>query len=256
MFFIISKIINFLIDPFTFILFSLMVGVLLLKGKRWVRWTLFCGVFLGYMLSTGFIANKAMVFLEDLKTGSELKNRYDVVVVLSGMVDLKNSNADRIEFGGAVDRILAGFEQLKSGRTDSLIISGGSGDLFDQSQSEATYLKTFLQTIGVPPDHIIVEANSRNTYENSVESKKLIEQRGDRSILLITSAFHMLRAEGCFVANGLRVDVLPVDYRGIRNAPYDMLDFFPSSHNLSKVSLVIHEMVGIVTYRIMGKAVY
>ena len=254
MFFILSKIINFLIDPLTFILFSLVLSALFLSGKRWVKVVVLTGVALGYLLSTGFVANTAMVKLENIKSQSPLKDKYDAVVVLSGMLDLNNSTKGKLEFGSAVDRVLEGYKQIKSGRANTMIISGGSGDLFDQSRSEAVYLKDFLISIGMKPEKIIVEADSRNTFENAVESEKIIREKGYNNILLITSAFHMLRAEGCFTGAGVKVDRLSVDYRANQNKAYDILDFVPSSSNLSSVSLVIHEAVGILIYWITGKA--
>lgn len=256
MFFILSKIINFLIDPLTFILFALTLSAFFLPSAKWIKYIVLTGAILGGVLSTGFVANTAMVKLEHLKGKSILKKKYDAVVVLSGMVDLENSTQKKLEFGDAVDRVLAGYHQVQSGRSDRMIISGGSGNLFDQSHSEAVYLKEFIVGMGMNPEKIIVEARSRNTYENAVESKKIIRTKGFKNILLITSAFHMFRSEGCFTKVGLTVDRLPVDYRGVQDISYDILDFLPSSFNLSRSAMVIHELVGIIVYGLTGKASY
>lgn len=256
MFFILSKVLKVLIDPYTFVLFALFLSALFLKGRRWVKICLTVAVLAGYIFSTGWFANTAVVVLENIKEKSVLVGTYDAVIVLSGMIDLKNSSPQQIEFGSSVDRILEGIRLIRSGVAKNLILSGGSDDLFDQSQSEAVYLKNFAEEFGISPKQMMVEKGSRNTVENAVQSAKIIRDKGYKKILLVTSAFHMVRAEGCFVQAGVRVDRWPVDYRGKRGKSYTILDALPSSKNLALVSLVIHEMVGILVYGITGKAAY
>ena len=81
-----------------------------------------------------------------------------------------------------------------------ILLSGGSGYMFGQEPSEAIEIEQYLIRMGVPKNCILTEHQSRNTYENAVYSKKLIEQTFESapSILLITSAFHMPRTKACF----------------------------------------------------------
>ena len=67
---------------------------------------------------------------------------------------------------------------------------------------------------GIAPERVVIEDQSRNTRENAVESARVARERGWKTILVVTSAFHMERALGCFRAVGLEVDALPVDQRG------------------------------------------
>ncbi|MFN5323614.1 MAG: YdcF family protein, partial [Bacteroidota bacterium] len=70
--------------------------------------------------------------------------------------------------------------------------------------------------------------------------------------LLITSAFHMRRAEGCFRKAGMAFDVFPVDSGKsiISFNPYRIL--IPDVSAISVWDRLIHEWIGLTIYRAMG----
>lgn len=255
MFFYLSKILTFVIDPL-FLLF-LVTAILLFRFRagKWIRVTIYSLFFLCYLCSTGFISSNTLRFVEKLSPPSLLLKHYDGVIVLAGMVDLKRSRPDRIEFGSAVDRILRGIDLVKKGQADYLIISGGDGGLIQSGKSEAVLLQDFALKQGLQKRQIIIDPKSRNTHENAIETAKIIKKEKLNSLLLITSAFHMFRAHGAFRQSGLTVDLLPVDHHG-RIASLDFRNFLPSSDSMSRSRLVIHEIIGILTYGLTGKAKY
>lgn len=247
MFFSLSKIFTFIIDPL-FLLFCIGgVALFFPSLRRKIRWVLLPLFILIFIISTPFMANRIFSFVEDLETNTMKDIKYDAIVVLSGMVNLSLSNEDQIEFSGAVDRILKGVELYKQGKAEFLILSGGSGALFGDVFSEAELLKKFIAKFGIPSDRIIVEANSRNTYQNAIETAKIINKHGYKKILLITSAFHMFRSHGCFTKVGIDVDLFPVDYYAQKKV-LDFRVFLPSSPSLNLVNRAIHELTGILVY--------
>ncbi len=252
MFFNLSKIATFLIDPIFVVLIFCFLGLIKIKNHKLIALFVFVII---YLISTPFISNKALHFLEHLEKPSKLANHYNAVVVLSGMLNLNVDTSKDIEFGGSVDRILAGIDLVRNGKADYLIISGGDGSLISRGLSEARLLKKFAIKWGINSQKIIIDADSRNTYENALESAKLVKKHDFDKLLLITSAFHMYRAHGCFRRAGLDVDVLPVDYEAITNAP-DFRYFLPSSGALSGTNQTIHELIGILVYGMSGKADY
>ncbi|NQU64014.1 MAG: YdcF family protein [SAR324 cluster bacterium] len=255
MFFYISKIITFLIDPLTIILFLLLFFIL--KGtKRFSTRLFFYSLFLVlFLASTNFFADSLLYRLEHVEKPSLLLDHYDAVIVLTGMTHRQYSSEDRIEFSDAVDRILAGISLVKNGKADFLLISGGDGSLARQYQPEARILEKFSLQWGLKKEQILIDDTSRNTYENAVESAKLIQTHKMKKLLLITSAFHMVRSRGCFKKMGLDVDIYPVDYLAGKEVT-DFLGYLPSSVSLAKTNLAIHELVGIFVYGITGRAAY
>jgi len=250
MFFILSKVLHFLIYPLPLLFLSLL-GILLFYNRKHARRTLLIVLVVFYILSIPLTSSYLLRWLEVPRPApGELKQHYDVVIVLAGMVNLGLSKGGQIEFNNSVDRILAGISLVKRGLGDKLLISGGSGDLFDQSSSEAELLKDFAIESGLSADQILVEGTSRNTYENAVNSAKLIRSRNYQNILLVTSAFHIPRAAAVFHKQGIFPDFYPVDYHtGRRITPFS---FVPSVGSLEGLELVIHELIGMVAYRIQG----
>ena len=251
MFFSLSKILTFFIDPLVLILIFNLFCLFKLKRKKIPL--LFFACF--YLLSIPFISQRLLYLLENTEKTSSLKSKYDVVIVLSGMVDLRSSDSTVIHFSESVDRILAGIKLVTSQRAGTIIISGGDSDLMQTDRSEAVLLGAFAQQMGVHKQQILLDQSSRNTFENAVNTAKLIKQHKFSRILLITSAFHMIRARGCFKKQGLEVDILPVDLRSSLEIP-DYRYFIPAAYALDESRLFFHELVGVIVYGITGKAVY
>ena len=114
-------------------------------------------------------------------------------------------------------------------KTDAIVVlAGGKGRveegvrLFRESRAEYLFL------VGVDPsvrksdlyrprrgdpsaDNVILEKSSRNTLENSLYGRDVIVQSGVRSILLITSRYHLKRASILF-RNSLPKNVTIIPY--------------------------------------------
>ncbi len=169
---------------------------------------------------------------------------------------MNNSTGEKVEFGSAVDRILTGIELVKNGTADFLLISGGDGALFDRGKSESEMLEAFAIRWGIPEQQILIDRNSRNTFENAVESRKIIQQHNFKKLLLVTSAFHMFRSSGCFKQQDLEVDVLPVDYYATAQISDDFRNYLPSTQALGRMNAAVHEIIGITAYSITGKSTH
>jgi uncharacterized SAM-binding protein YcdF (DUF218 family) len=115
------------------------------------------------------------------------------------------------------------------------------------------FINGYLLEIGIPETDILVEANSRNTHENARFVAEMMKGK-DASFLLITSAFHMRRAEGCFKKAGIKVFSWPVDRISMpEDEIYNIQNLFvPSSESLMNWSLFLKEIIGYEVYRIMG----
>jgi len=255
MFFHVSKIITFLIDPLFAILVLLFVFII--RGtRRWKSRLIFLMIFAAlYLGTTGLVANRLMFSLEHLVPPSAAGPKYDAVIVLSGMTGIQKQDTRQIEFSGAVDRILIGMQLLRENRAERMIISGGDGSLTQRQRPEAELLRDFAIQWGIEPMRIFIDTTSRNTYENAVRTADMAKGLKLGRSLLITSAFHMFRAWGCFQKAGLSVDGLPVDV--LAEVEFtDVRKRLPASGSLEKTNQVIHEVVGIFVYRLTGRADY
>jgi uncharacterized SAM-binding protein YcdF (DUF218 family) len=250
MFFVLSKILRYLLYPVPLGCLALL-GIVLFYHRRWARKALLAVLVLFYGLSVPYTANQVMHWLEvprvDAKT---LRPPYDAVIVLSGMLHVQSAQQGYIEFTEAADRILAGILFVQQGLGKTLLMSGGSGDLFDQRTSGARLLKVFALQLGLSDDQLLVEAHSRNTYENAMYTANMLRAHQLHHTLLITSASHMRRAVAVFHRQGIFPDIYPVDYRATDIVtPFS---FIPSALGLQKVTAVLHELIGLLAYRVQG----
>ncbi|RFP63741.1 YdcF family protein [Hymenobacter lapidiphilus] len=114
-------------------------------------------------------------------------------------------------------------------------------------------LRILLRLAGVPRQDILLETRSRNTHENALYTKELLAQHPEiKRTVLITSAFHMRRAEGCFAKVGLQPALFPAGYYSIdrRYTPASLL--LPAEEPLRLWGVLLHEMAGYLVYKLLG----
>jgi uncharacterized SAM-binding protein YcdF (DUF218 family) len=254
MFFILSKVLLFLINPLSWIVALLILALISKKPKRAKR--LLFGAFATLILFTNTFFYKEICRQWEVFTPtSELKKHYDVAVVLTGMAEY-NNDLKTLSVRRGIDRLWQTISLYKKGRIDRIIISGDNGDLIDKGLHESKQLKEILMLWGIPEQAIITEEKSRNTYENAVESTKIIKRLFPNSekILLVTSGRHMRRSKASFLKQGLVFDTYSTDlYTGPKRS-YTFDEFIvPDSSTLEDWHRLLKEMVGYMAYALTGK---
>lgn len=207
------------------------------------------------LFTNNLIVNEAMRAWEISVTPIADLAPHDVAVVLTGVTDTEREPQDRVYFAKGADRILHPLQLYKMGKINYFLISGGSGQLVNRkkNESEAEELASILKLAGVPDSVIVLENKSRNTHENALFSAKVLEKRfPGKSYLLVTSAFHMRRAKGCFEKANVPVTVFTTDFysSGRKWTPDYWL--LPSESALGKWSTLWHEWIGYVSYWVVG----
>lgn len=183
------------------------------------------------------------------RPASSVTGHYKHTVVLSGM-GTTNIKTGKLYVGQSIDRILQAIIVYKQGKTEKILITGGSGSVFGQDRKEAPVIKNFCIKMGVLSEDIIVEAESKNTYENAVFSKKFIDIENEK-ILLVTSAMHMRRSMGIFTKAGYKFDCLATDPL-TQPVLYPDDYFLPKAEALNGWTSLIKEIVGTLTYKVVG----
>ncbi len=255
MFFLLSKLLKFLVLPMNWI-----VGLLLFsafaKNEVWRRRTFRTGLLLLLVLTNHALFNLVVRWWEpEPPAAFEKQPVYDVAIVLGGYSNpWIVPSADRYNFSWNANRLTQALELYFQGRVRKLLLSGGSGNPLNQSYSEAREVVGLLTLFGVSPDDILVEGRSRNTWENAVQSKALLDSLGmdTSALLLVTSAWHMPRAQGCFRKLGLEVQPWPVDYMSERWRWEPSMWLWPNPMDLHRWTLLWNEWAGYVVYRLQG----
>jgi uncharacterized SAM-binding protein YcdF (DUF218 family) len=252
-FYILSKVLDWLLSPLSWALL-LLVWAMLARARparSLVLTALAAAILVAF--SSEFVAHRLQWAAErDVRSTYRPDVVYDAVVVLGGMVDVVVSrNSGEVELDEHADRIVRAWDLLRDGRARNVVLSAGNAAIQAGQPTEAELLARLLVRWGVAADRIVVEPRSRNTHENAVESAKIAAARGWKTLLVVTSAYHMPRALGCFRALGLEPDTLAVDRRAARE--YDWL-WLPRADALDRSVVTLRELAGRIVYRAAGFA--
>jgi uncharacterized SAM-binding protein YcdF (DUF218 family) len=254
MFFYLSQFLSFLAMPLTIVLILILSGTIFPK-RKWGKKLLWAGVGLLLFFTNPFLSNLALLAWEpDFKSFEELETR-EIGIVLTGVTNLSKTAYDRTFFNKGADRITHALQLYRMGKIKKILITGGTGLNPVNSLSEAEVLKRFLLMTGVPESDILIEDQSKNTAQNAQFTRNFLEKNGistDQEFVLVTSAFHMKRAKGCFDKVGLKTVTFPVDYYS-HEVKYDIPAlFFPDSDSISYWHKLVKEWIGITIYSLVG----
>ena len=240
--------------PLTIICILLVVGAISLK-KKWGKRSLWTGIILLVFFSNQFIANQVMLAWEpDFKDFNEIQT-HEIGIVLTGVTNLSKTAYDRTFFNKGADRITHALQLYRQGKIKKILITGGQGLNPVNPQSEAEVLKRFLLMSGMPEANILIEDQAKNTAENASFTKVFLEEKGisiNQEFILITSAFHMYRAKGCFDKVGLKTVTFPTDYYS-HDVKYDIPSLlFPNPSSIENWHKLVKEWIGITIYTVVG----
>ncbi|MEP0944421.1 MAG: YdcF family protein [Rhizobiaceae bacterium] len=172
----------------------------------------------------------------------------DAIVVLSGMVETISEMEGKLsyEFNGAVDRYEAGIRLMKAGKAQKLIFTRGFL-LWSKGRPEGEILAEFAIDRGIDQDKILLTRKVENTSDEAKAVAELLSS-GQRTIL-VTSAFHMPRAQPLFAQQDLRIDPFPVDFKS-QAVEFNLMHLVPQAGALSGNTRVMRELLGRLYYHI------
>ncbi len=246
MFFTFSKLLVFLSKPYTWI-FILLICALKFKYIR--KKILGSTIILFFIFSNSFLANTfTILWQDDIASINKINKTYDFGVVLGGFSSY-DERTNRINFNASGDRLITAIELYHLGIIKNILISGGNGELINNSKKESIWSYNFLINMNVNKNDILLESNSRNTMENIINTTELIATH--QKVLLITSANHMKRAKFCCNKTKLKCDYLSTDHTFYnKNIPFKDL-FIPNIYAMKKWEDLIHEWIGFLVYKVI-----
>jgi uncharacterized SAM-binding protein YcdF (DUF218 family) len=177
----------------------------------------------------------------------------EAIVVLGGGMVPADAIRPRAELTEAtVFRCLHAAEIYHQGKPCPVIVTGGTVDPSSSVPPNAPYMRDLLVHLGVSPADVVIEDRARTTYENAVETRRILERLQVRKILLVTEAIHMFRSLQCFREQGIEVVPAACHYRATEFR-YKLGDFLPSPGAAGNGGAVIHEWLGMVWYWLKGR---
>ena len=263
-FFGLAKFVKYGLYPLTWLVLLLSAATVLVLLPRsptrltWLKRLVLSALLLLLLLSTPLVGSVLIGSLESWHHPPPLtpSDRFDAIVVLGGGVQEKGSLRPTTEASSASkNRVTCGVDLYQHGYAPTIVLSGGDASVFDTGPQEAVEMKRWAVRLGMPESALLLDSDSRNTYENATETKRRI---GPASILLVSSASHLPRAVGLFRQQGFRVTPAPCDYAS-QNRPQeilndrDLFDFLPNAGAVQQSTTAVSEMAGYVIYWLAGK---
>lgn len=230
----------------------------LLLRRRAIIWIGFAVLYLG---STPVVSQFMIQSVEGWAERSPSVDapRADAIVVLSGGRVVAPGVEGVSEWSDA-DRFYGGVELFQTGKAPLLIFTGGWVPWEPSAKPEGEILIEYAKALGVPAKSMITTGAVMNTAEEAQAVAALLGQRhaigtaqgAHPHILLVTSAFHMPRAQYLFTHAGLEVTPFPVDFQVSAGGEVDVMDFLPSADALAQTERAWREIYGRMYYGARG----
>jgi uncharacterized SAM-binding protein YcdF (DUF218 family) len=168
----------------------------------------------------------------------------DAIVLLGGGMAKPYGEISYPDMSLSADRVWHAVRLYKAGKAPVIITTGTSDD---------SSTLPLLLDFGVPKSAILIDVESRNTYENSRFTEKMLLSSGKKNpkVLLVTSAWHMRRASSNFSKTSLEVIPAPTDFAAYTSRPLEewWMALSPSPYTFWLNSIFYKEHLGMLARR-------
>ena len=234
----------FAVQPSSLIAAGIIAGAFL-AHYRLGRRLLWCSAIALFVFGVVPLGGLLIAPLEQRFAVPATLERVDGVVVLAGAErpDLSAAHGQP-QFDRYTDRLTT-FMMLAHRFPNARLLHSGGGA--DAAENQSDVSRELLLGVGIDPERITFERDSRNTCESATLSFAEARPTPEQRWLLVTSAAHMPRAVACFRAAGWQPIPYPTDYKqGKSFVSFWLFD------NLEKLDLATHEWLGLAYYRMRG----
>ena len=255
MFFILSKIVDFLIYPIHFIFLLILVYLISLRINFLKR----CSGFILFIISLcillgglGFIPNYFLWKLEN-EVNLILPKEAEGIILLGGSFNniKKPFELKHASLNSSSERVVESLFLLNEYEDSKLIMVAKSGSIKLNGPSEAEMANLFFKKFNIDERRLHIKPIAKNTYQESIFISDYISKIGGNWII-VTSASHMPRALNLFQSRTLNKAIIypyPTDH----TTDKPKLSFNYNLVNLEKYSNVIHEYLGLIVYWLTGR---
>lgn len=251
--YILSKILPLILLPLGLVIILLSLGLVVRR-----RLPVIIALILLWIPSLGLVSQSLWRWLESpwQRRRATAAPRADVIVVLSSGRH-PAPGAARVSEWEDPDRFLAGLDLYRAGKAPRLLFTGGTSPFRPGQPLEGELYLQEARQFGIPAADISSTPPVVNTADEAIAIRRLLQRSQSfmtsKRILLVTSAFHMRRAQRLFERQGFEVLPFPVDFkaRGGWAAPlwHDPTQWVPSSRAFDDSSRALRESIGRFIYR-------
>jgi uncharacterized SAM-binding protein YcdF (DUF218 family) len=261
MFLFLSKLLPLFLYPLGLACVLMVVALVMSwRSPRWVPVPVALALIVLLLGSNSWVANSLVRSLEWQQIPEKELPTADAIVVLGGATKSAFPPRPAVDLSEEGDRVLYGAQLYREGKAPLVIASGGRVDWRGGGPSESGDMAEVLETLGVPTSAILQDPSSLNTYQNAVNVRQIMKERGIQRVLLVTSAMHMPRSLRIFQRQGIEAIPAPTDFLVTKqeieepnNSPQaTLLSLLPDADRLQNTTRVLKEYIGTVVYRLRG----
>jgi uncharacterized SAM-binding protein YcdF (DUF218 family) len=261
MFLFLSKLLPLFLYPLGLACVLLVVALVMSwRRSRWVPLPVVLALIVLLLGSNSWVANSLVRSLEWQHIPVGKLPTADAIVLLGGATKSAFPPRPAVDLSEEGDRVLYAAQLYREGKAPVVIASGGRIDWRGGGLAESSDMADILVSLGVPNSAILQDSKSLNTYQNAVNVRQIIQERGIRRVLLVTSAMHMPRSLRIFQRQGIEAIPAPTDFLITQqeiNEPSSspqatLLNLVPDADRLQNTTRALKEYIGTVVYHLRG----
>jgi uncharacterized SAM-binding protein YcdF (DUF218 family) len=256
--FVVDKLLSPFLSPLGLVLLLIALGWLLVAfGRRRSGLLAVAIACIGlYAASTDFVAQRLSGLLERQYPPMPVTSlpSADVIILLGGMTEPALPPRQAPDLNQHADRAVLAADLYKAGKAPLIIATGGNWPYGPGVESEAADMAAILTRLGVPQSAILLEDQALDTAGNAAYSARIMAAHHLATALLVTSGIHMPRAVAAFRTAGISVTPAVADIVDVRTLRFAFRYFQPRPEALTETSEALHELIGMLYYRLSGRA--
>lgn len=249
--FLLSKIFFLFLAPFVWLMILLACYFIVKKpsNKRRIK---IAAISIALIFSNPFVYHNFVLWYQAKPVELSQHQQFQVGILLGGLSGYDKHNKGF--FTESSDRFIETVQLYHQGIIKKILISGGNGT-FRNQPPETKFLSEEMIKNGVNASDIILEGKSRNTYENAIFCKKILDSLQLKSPhVLITSAVHMPRSIRLYQRAGMLIQPYPCNYFEFDEEKPFYEYWIPKIDLLENWKYTIKEILGTFIYQLAGKA--
>ena len=177
----------------------------------------------------------------------------DAVFMLGGTLTASPYDLLGFDLGDTVDRVVTSLELMRQNNGGAMVISGGGTQQSEHPWSETQLLQHWFKAWGIPAAPVVDLGVCASTHDEALRAAKLCKERGWKKVIIVTSAFHMRRAEAAFRTIGVPIVCVACDFRGLNQIDSGQwYSLFPQLRGFEDLEIYVHEETGWFYYRWHG----
>ncbi|MDB5246504.1 MAG: hypothetical protein JWQ40_898 [Segetibacter sp.] len=250
MFFFLSKLASFFITPENWII-VLLISLFFVKSPLVKKRVTIILVIFVLFFGNEVIYNKIVLAWQPKPVQLPPNITYEAGILLGGSGSFDKNGTGFLN--SSSDRVFEVCTLYKTGKIKKIIVAAGA--VYNDRPKEAPFLSKKISELGIPPHDIIVEQQSRTTFENALYTKRIIDSlKLQPPFVLVTSAMHIPRSVRVFTKAGLPVIPYPADYK-VLDKKFGFFDYaVPKLYIINDWSGLSRELVGVLGYKLFKKA--